>query len=68
MNANIDFNTINHGALTDSFSRLTTSHKPTLPAQDTMAESQRKQETSKEIEIVVRFVSLAVLSLVQSLV
>lgn len=49
MNANIDLNTINHAALTDSFSQLPTSNKPILPARDKMAESQRKQETSKEI-------------------
>lgn len=48
MNVNIDFNTINHAALMDSFSQLTTSHKQVLPAWDKMAESQGKQETSEE--------------------
>ncbi len=42
MNVNIEFNTINHAALMDSGSQLTTTHKQILPAKD-------KWETSGEI-------------------
>lgn len=41
-NVNIDFNTINHAALMDGGSQLSTPHKQILPTKD-------KRETSEEI-------------------
>lgn len=43
------FNTINHAVLMDTRSQLTTSHKHILPAQEEMAESQRKKVTGEEL-------------------